>query len=371
MYRSSQILILFIFNVLSLNGTPDTIPAKYIGARINYGFIIPHSAAIEAISHTKPYGFEISYNTLHTSFTKWKVFNAYWNSGFQAGYFNYQNPEVTGSAYLFTLFSEPVMAFSNRFQLTIRTGAGLSYHTKIYDETDNPTNFFFGSRLNFPLYVAMRLKYRVGEKTFLTLAGNYNHISNGGFKQPNKGMNFPTLSAGAEYFPEGIPRLERKYFSHNRMPAKGLSCIVQFLATARVLEKTDELPEKRVIAYGFHSRIAKQLTSFYALNVGSEIIMDHYIRETIERDSSDLDFKRLALTAGQDFTFGKVSFTQYFGFYVYSPFKARNEIYQKYELSYRINRNMMAGVFFKAHLQVAELSGFTVSWVTDWGKKNK
>jgi len=77
MYRSSQILILFIFNVLSLNGTPDTIPAKYIGARINYGFIIPHSAAIEAISHTKPYGFEISYNTLHTSFTKWKVFNAY------------------------------------------------------------------------------------------------------------------------------------------------------------------------------------------------------------------------------------------------------------------------------------------------------
>jgi len=99
--------------------------------------------------------------------------------------------------------------------------------------------------------------------------------------------------------------------------------------------------------------------------------MDHYIRETIERDSSDLDFKRLALTAGQDFTFGKVSFTQYFGFYVYSPFKARNEIYQKYELSYRINRNMMAGVFFKAHLQVAELSGFTVSWVTDWGKKNK
>lgn len=369
MSRSALILILFIINDLSLNGSPDTIPARYIGARANYGFIIPHSTAIEAISHTKPYGFEISYNTLHTSFTKWKVFNAYWTSGVQAGYFNYQNPEVIGSAYLLTVFSEPIIAFSNRFQLTIRTGAGLSYHTKIYNETINPTNYFFGTRINFPLYLDLRLRYRMGQKAYLTLAGNYNHISNGGFKQPNKGMNFPTLSAGAEYYFDKIPVLTHSFTKDLELSKPGIFTVVQLLATARVLEKTDEFPEERVFAYGFHTRISKKLSRFYSLNIGAEVIFDDYIKGTIERENSDLDYKRLALTAGQDFLFGKVSFTQYFGCYVYSPYKARNSVYQKYELSYRISRKIMAGVFMKAHLQVAELSGITVSWVTEWNKK--
>jgi hypothetical protein len=306
---------------------------------------------------------------LHTSYNQWKVFNAYWISGIQAGYFNYQNPSVIGSAYILTVYAEPVVASGRRILFTVRGGAGFSYHTTVYDEIENPTDFFFSTRINIPLYVDARLKYRLGNHFFLTLSGCYNHISNGGFKLPNKGMNFPTLAAGLEYFPENIPLMSRDFLSDLKVPKPGISAMFQLLSTVKIIEKRDTFPEKSVFAYGFNARIAKQVSKFYSINAGAELILDGYIREAIRRDQSALDYKRFALTAGQDFLLGRAIFTQYLGFYLYSPYRARNSVYQKYELGYRINNHLLAGVFCKAHLQVAELMGVSVTWMMSWPQK--
>jgi hypothetical protein len=182
-------------------------------------------------------------------------------------------------------------------------------------------------------------------------------------------MNFPTLAAGAEYYFRDVPVLSRNFRSDAGMSKPGFSVMLQLLATGRILEKTDEFPEERVFAWGIHARAAMPVRGVYSLNAGAEIIFDNYIRGMVEREESDLDSKRFAVTAGQDFRFGRVSFTQYFGFYLYSPYKARNSVYQKYELSYHITKNLTAGVFLKAHLQVAELSGVTVSWLKEWKRK--
>ena len=45
---------------------------------------------------------------------------------------------------------------------------------------------------------------------------------------------------------------------------------------------------------------------------------------------------------------GKVIFTQYFGFYLYSPYKARNPLYQKYELAYKIFKKLFVWDLFKS-----------------------
>ncbi|MGQ9621674.1 MAG: hypothetical protein ACUVTX_11960, partial [Bacteroidales bacterium] len=96
-------------------------------------------------------------------------------------------------------------------------------------------------------------------------------------------------------------------------------------------------------------------------------IADNAIREEIRRNGSGLDHRRIAITAGQDFHMGKVIFTQYIGFYVYCPYKAKNTAYQKYELFYRFGRNLSAGFFMKAHTSNAELMGVQVSYL--WNTK--
>lgn len=341
----------------------DTLTYNATGMRINYGFIIPHSKAIEAVSHTNPFEAEISYNWFHRAPSSLKVFNAYWISGIQAGYVDFQNPNVLGGAFTLTLFAEPVVAFHRNIYFMFRGGAGVSYHTKIYNEVTNPDNQFFCTRISFPLYVSASLKYRLTDQSFITLSCNYNHISNGGIKQPNYGMNFPTAGAGFEYYYTPLPVLKHVSEFRTETPVRRVFYIIQALTAVRVLDKTDLYPEKKTVAVGIHVRAGLPLGSIYSLNAGAELILDGYTKELISREQTGLDYKRFSVTTGQDFKFGNVYFSQYFGVYVYSPLKPVRWYYQKYELAYKFKPGIMAGVFLKAHLYEAEMMGVTVSWM--------
>jgi hypothetical protein len=363
MKYTAAVIIFLLLSQSGISANADTIPHVFTGFQAHYGFIIPHSESIRDVSHTRPFGLEISHGKFHTSFSDWKVFNAYWISGLEASYFNFQNPKVLGSAIAISFFAEPVLTNGEKYYFSIRGGGGLSYHSKIYDPDSNPSNLFFGSRISFPLYVSARFKYRISERTFFTLSANYNHISNGGFRQPNKGMNFPTLALGLDHFQNRPPVLDHNYSSFREIRKRRMFFAIQALTTVRMINREGGFPGKACFVYGFNTRISKPLGPIYTINAGAEIIGDGYIRETLKRDSIQVDYKRFALTLGQDFTLGKVIFTQYFGFYLYAPNKARNPIYQKYELSYNVLNNFSFGIYIKAHAQVAESMGVTFNYL--------
>jgi hypothetical protein len=357
MRYSFIISFLFFQSLIVFSQNTDTINHYFTSFQAQYGFIIPHTAKIEPVSHTKPFGFEISLNRLNTSLESWKAFNHYNISGIQASYFNFQNAEILGSAFVFTVFTEPILTFREKWIFSIKAGTGFSYHTKIYDPDKNPLNTFISTRISFPLYLMARLKYRITGNSYLTLTGSYNHISNGAIKVPNYGMNFPTLLLGIEHYQKPLPRLVKVYSPgrNNKVPDQYL--IVQTITGYKIVYG------EPVYAFGLNTRFTRQLRSHYALNAGAEIILDGGVKRLIKIENKELDYKRVALTAGQDFLFGRLIFTQYIGYYFYSPYKAKNSIYQKYELSYKILPEFMAGVFLKAHTSDAELAGFSFSYI--------
>jgi hypothetical protein len=354
--------ILMIIHIHAFTREADTTRHIFTGIEGHYGFIIPHSEKISEFSGVNPAGISISYNRLHTSLAARKVFNSYRISGFEALYVSFRDPEILGSAFMFTAYAEPVIAHSSRYLFSVRGGAGFSYNSRIYDSIENPLNKFFSTRISFPLYISAKFSYRLNPNIFLTLAANYNHISNGGIQQPNTGMNFPTASVGIRYFHNAFPVLgEGRVTGREVIP--GITLLIQALSGYRVVDKTEIFPEKRTFAFGLHLRASKHLKPFYSLNAGAEMISDGAIREMIRREGTSKDHRRLAVTAGQDFSFGRSVFTQYFGFYVYSPWKARNRMYEKYELAFKISPHFQAGVYIKAHAQVAELMGLNFSYL--------
>jgi hypothetical protein len=327
-----------------------------IGIHSHYGYIIPHTPAIEPISHTKPFGFEVDISNLHTNYESWRVFRHYNISGIQAAYYNFQNPQVTGSAYALTIYTEPVIAQWGKFFFSVRGGAGFSYQTKIFIYGIDTVNKFFSTRISFPLYLSGRLKYQVSPKLLISVAGTFNHISNGAMRLPNYGMNFPTISAGLEYFPKTLPDLRKSYQIENNQFIKGQYLLIQTLGGYKVVWGEPQW------AYGLSGRYVRTLRSFYSLNAGMELILDGGVRKMTEIQDKDLDYKRLAITAGQDFTLGKVVFTQYLGFYIYSPYKAKHLVYQKYEISTSVTPSLYAGFYLKAHTSDAELFGFMLNY---------
>jgi hypothetical protein len=359
--------ILLTFTAGSLYGQLKA-PAIYntLGAEGHYGFIIAHSTKIAGISHTRPIGFTATAGSINTSLESWKVFNTFWYRGFEAGYFNYRYPDVLGGVFSFVVFAEPVINHGKNHLFTIRGGVGPTYHTIYYDSIANPLNLYFSTKISFRLFLSARFTYRLSETLAVGISGNYSHISNGGVKQPNLGMNFPTASLGLHYLPRGFPVLTREY-RNDLVVRPGIAWTIQALSSYRVIGKTENYPEAGLFSIGVRASASKQLSRYYALNAGAEIISDYAIKEIIRRSDLDMDFRRAAVTLGQDFLFGQTIFTQYFGIYVYSPYKARNRTYQKYELSYRINEKLYAGVFLKAHAHVAELMGVQIGYI--FGRK--
>jgi hypothetical protein len=357
--RSLSILIILLFINLPVvfAQKADSNNYSFAGCQVHYGFIIPHTESIRPVSHTNPYGFEVSFNRLHTSYEKWSLFNHYNISGLQLGYFNFQNPDILGSAIILTVFNEVILVKSKDILFSVKGGLGLSYHTRIYDYFDNQLNKFFSTSISFPLYLRANFRYRLNGRTLLTLTGSFNHISNGGVKVPNMGMNFPTVALGLEYFRKPIPQLDNIPATIRKTKENGSYLLVQMLSGYR------EVYGISTFAYGFHSRYCWQLGSHYGLNTGAEIIMDGGVRQMIKIENLNVDYKRIAITAGQDFVFGKAIFTQYFGIYIYSPYKAKNSIYQKYELSYKILPPFRLGFYLKAHASDAELFGLSFDYL--------
>ncbi len=356
------IIILLLIKLPVFAQNADISNYNFAGFQVHYGFIIPHTESIRPVSHTNPYGLELSLNRLHTSYEDWSIFNHYSISGIQFGYFNYQNPDILGSAFLLTVFNESILANSKKIIFSLKGGLGLSYHTRIYDYYDNQLNKFFSTRISFPLYLRANFKYRLNSKTYLTLTGSFNHISNGGVKVPNMGMNFPTVALGIEYFKNPIPQLVDINTPVPKAKETGSYLLIQMLSGYRVVYGVS------TFAYGFHTRFCWQVRTHYGLNTGAEIIMDGGVRQMIKIEDLDVDYKRMAITAGQDLIFRRVVFTQYFGIYVYSPYKAKNIIYQKYELSYKISPTFRMGIYLKAHASDAELFGCSFDYLINMKK---
>jgi hypothetical protein len=356
--RYSFSVLLIFFRSLSLcSQNADTVNHFFTGFQAQYGFIIPHTSKVEPVSHTRPFGFELSFNRINTSEENWKKLNRYNISGIQIGYFNFQNPDILGSAFVCTIFTEPVISSGKKWIFSIKAGTGVSWQTRIYDSEKNPLNTFFSTRISFPLYLMTRVRYRFNENSCLTLSGSFNHISNGAVKVPNYGMNFPTILVGIEHFKKPVPRLARIYSADRIKKLSDQYLVIQTLAGYK------SVYGEPVYAFGLHSRYTWRFRSHYALNAGAEVILDEGVKRLIKIENLELDYKRAAITAGQDFLFGRVVFTQYLGYYIYSPFKAKSKVYQKYELSWRILPEFMAGVYLRAHTSEAELAGLTFSYI--------
>ena len=108
----------------------------------HYGFIIPHSEELKYVSQSQPWGVQIGASKLFNSTTSWNNCNCYSKIGISFDYFNFNNPEVLGSASNLILFAEPLLGYRKRLFMSLRGGMGITYLSKVYDEdTTRPTCF--------------------------------------------------------------------------------------------------------------------------------------------------------------------------------------------------------------------------------------
>ncbi|MGD2035062.1 MAG: acyloxyacyl hydrolase, partial [Bacteroidales bacterium] len=230
---------------------------------------------------------------------------------------------------------------------------------KPYNEVSNPENTFFSSRLSFLVLLNASANYRLNELTNLRLAASFNHISNGGIKNPNRGINFPTMNVGVDYNLRPQPFLKRtKNDTIDLHPDKWRLDILLF-GTG----KTDIKGHAHYPVFGLSGSVSRVVTRLGAVSLGLEGTVDLADKEEIERlelteNGEYLDHKYCAGLLGYELLIGKFIFSIHAGAYFYSPYKRMDPVYERYGLSYHFNKRIFIGTNIKAHRHVADFLDF-------------
>lgn len=339
-----------LFNVHA-QSTDSLSHIYYVGVKAHAGFILPHSTEIINVSGSRPFGFQLDVGRLNRSVKAWNKCNCYSQVGLSFIYFNYQNPNVLGSSYNLVAYMEPLLTFKPRLNARFRAGAGLTYLTDIYNSDTNPTNLFFSSSLSGFLMVGFSAHYKLSDHFNTNLGLHYNHISNGGLQQPNKGMNFPTVNLGLEYTINPVdvrPQPFKADVDKRPHPYAGA------FGNLRSLPSSDAGPTVNLWQLGVYGGVLRKFTTTNAWLLGAEFSHDASVEERGKRNGEEVSPWMFALLAGHQFCFGRFGFSQQLGHYTYRDYDFRTDFFQRYSLTYLVASRVSVGISLKAHGKEAE-----------------
>ncbi|MBS0011373.1 MAG: acyloxyacyl hydrolase [Bacteroidales bacterium] len=353
------LLLIFFLAVkpVMLLSQPDSLHNPFVlGLHGSYGFIIPHARAVEPLSHSNPFSFELNLALHLTSENIWKYCFCYPRIGAALHYVDFGNRQEVGSAIALYPYVEPFIGAGRRISMAVRFGPGVSYQTNIYDEIDNPRNLFFGAHFAFIAMLNTSLNIKLNENMTGRFTFSYNHISNGGTIKPNYGINYPLFGLGLDYTLNPYDFEEREKNRDIVLNPDRNRFDLAFFFSGR--EGKDF--ERWFGVYGIWGGYSRMVGRVSAVYTGAEFISDRLIRETVWQDYIDgiinevPDHKRFSVLLGHELVLGNFIFSQYAGFYLYAPVKARNPWYQRYALLYSFAPSTWIGINAKSHYQVID-----------------
>jgi hypothetical protein len=349
--------IVFLFLILPEGKAQEksgkTRAPLYLGGKIHYGMILPHYEELKEISEQNIWGFQFDFSKLFISEKAWSNCNCYSRIGLSFNYFDYRYPEVLGHSYNLILFFEPYLNFNSRFRTSIRAGMGLNFLDQVYDEETNPENLYYSSPISGILKVNLNLNYMIRENYQINMGLNFNHISNGGLKMPNKGMNFPTLSLGMDYILN-----PHQLTPQNKRPglkSKPFHYYSRLFWSVRTVNSDENHEEMKKLMIGLEGGIIKGITNINGFLLGMEFSYDGSYREMSDRMEQNYSPYVFSLHAGHAFVIGRFSFTQQMAYYAFRDYPSTSKsFFQRYGIFYNIGKIISLGFSMKAHGHVAE-----------------
>ncbi len=354
------LFLFFIFQVQNLKAQEaqkERFP--FLSLSPHVGFIIPHSNELKEISSSTPFGFQAEAGFIHTGPKAYAQTQSFSRLGLALQHMQFGNPKELGSSTALSAFLEPYILAETKVQLSFRFGIGATYLNRVYDEKTNPRNIFFSSPISFVTFLAFTGRVNLHPNWKANASLFYNHISNGGARMPNKGMNFPTLSIGLDYLPFGEkfskPAIEFKndqkwwlYFEtgfsgKNTPEGRNKASEMALIANAQILAE-------------------RKVNPIHGFSLGMEFSEDQYRKKDFEYWNLELAHQTLGLMLGHAFHLGKVRLTQHYGIYMFNEDSNKRFAYQRYGLYYQCSKRFYFGGTLKVHRHVADIFDVRLGW---------
>lgn len=349
-------VICLLFHVLC-GKSQDTESYLSLGAQAHYGFIIVHSEDVRSVKDSYPYGVSLDLIKTKSSPQLWNQCRCFPSVGVSLTYWDFDHPEVLGYAISTLFFLEPEFGVWRNFHFSFRAGFGISYLSNPYDALSNPDNLSYSTHFAFPLQASFYLNYRIKQQWKLRLGVDYNHISNGGLKEPNKGINYPTGSLGVSYFlRSGLPQQNPYSELENDFKLKNRIEVYSFVTRKQI--ETDN----QGLLWGAGSSAYWPVSRINALGGQLEITNNLAGQQRNENNGVSSDAWQIGVAITNDFPLGRFHFSQSFGYYLLKILDEDYDFYQRYVLTYAIRDKLLIGTGLRAHGHIADFLEFRLGW---------
>jgi hypothetical protein len=306
------------------------------------GNIIPFKK-IEQLVKEPVTGAEFSVEFQTMGEKKWHQYQNFPVVGVGAVWLNLGNPKKLGDAFAIYPYINTALLRTSYFNLYLKAGAGVSYLTKTYYNTNkdadgnllslSESNPAIGSALN--VYFSGGAAFDIPLTKGISVTGDYtwNHMSNGSSVAPNTGLNLMNGFVGLKYSPnyaaahspvkQNITDILRK-FSVELTTSGGFRQLYYqdnktFPIASVVLAVLHPITNKYRMGIGFD---AFYDPVFGEVNSATNTIENEtkYMRTYISSDELKNKF-RAGVSWQNELMFGKLSAGVHLGLYLYNPIK--------------------------------------------------
>jgi len=244
----------------------------------------------------------------------------------------------------------------NRVKVTLRLGLGAAWVTKKFSFASNIENVAISTNLNIMASLNAGLQIRITEKSKLFLGLNALHLSNGGFKKPNYGLNMLGASGGF-----GIAFSSKEQY---KTPKKNLSDmraatwpqIKLYIGTG--VKETGDAGGPKYFPVSLQIAAARRVAENVALGFGVDIAHDRSSKFQIEQSNevynSPNDDFQVGASIYAEVPLRRFSVFARQGFYLYNPNPTLPVGYQNIGFSYMVGHRSAIFISLKSHYDKAD-----------------
>jgi hypothetical protein len=333
--------------------TQDSSRLFFAGLSLHKGIIVTQPR-LKPFAKSKPAMVQLDFSFINNTQQSWSQCNCYSKTGLSVSYVDFKNKQVLGEAFNLAVYTEPYLYYSPRFRFSLRGGTGFSYLTNVHDVETNPENLFFSSPVSFLLELGLAANFKISPAFDVSVRTQFSHISNGGTRYPNWGINFPTVAVGVDYQINQQKLISRERIKLDKYPFKLILCT----AGGRHLEDGT----KKIVGQ-INGGLIKQVSRVNGAGVGAELVYDAINKVLEERKGVSYRTIVASLSLQHYFFYGKLLFGQQLAYYVVSPNSNANQLYQVYTLEYEITRQWYGGVLLRAHGGISDYLALSITKV--------
>lgn len=357
--------LFFVFTGdLSAKGN-DTISRSniQIELRTSWSFMMCHHQEMELFRAHFPI-FEVSVQRQTFGTEAWHQLLNYPAAGITVLYSGLGGMPEIGSifgAYTYMSFN---FLKSKRNMLNARLGVGVGYATNKWDAKDNPKNTFLGSHLNALFSINFEYSRVLSERWQLSAYTGMTHMSNGGLRCPNNGINLWQFGLSGRYFiKQPKERLPLEIIDNEQYKSWEKKNISWYFAFLYSLKDIDEYMGygKHWSVYNISFDVMKRVSRMSKVGIGFDLVYDETDKEILQFKVipfTSADIIKPGVSVAYELVLESTSFLFNFGCHIGGKELCEGRIYQKLSLKQNISEHIFLTFGLTTHWGWADYLGF-------------